>query len=339
MTNFSLKYRDFTYHVLNINLIALGNIVIDAWPGAMIRNNLLYAARQIEYENGDNFYSVINNLPLPEVHPLHKEMQGGFPRGFVIFPLSHTDMTPHPIRVKKHEHFSFSLVLIGNFARYCHAFIEAIRLMCERGFGKPIHPFQLLEIEEVRRNEKPVSVFSPACPDIAPLKKPFSLNMFTQNDYLSYSYLGIRYSIPTLLYTPRNKKDRTTSFQDKMNGFPSFYQLVRSVCYRLIKLYALYIAPDDTEGYLELQHGMEDYLNEASRAILLEANLKMTVMRSTLKKENTERIQLPGYVGELIFEGDFEKYLGLLLFARNLGVGKDTSYGLGKFEIFESTTG
>lgn len=331
MDTFAQMCSGLSYHILNVNLLVLEDTSFDSWIGASIRNNFLYASQKLELEKGDTLFSLINKIPICEDHPLFKAVSGGATRGYLIIPTSHTEV-PAPFTLKKHERLSFSLVLIGNLADYYQAFIQAIRQMCELGLGKPRCPFLFLDVCEEGADKKQRTIFSAAMNTPEALARGI---VFENPDVSVAKTLGIRYSMPTMLYSKRNKKDSKVSYQDKMNGFPSFYQLVRSVCFRLAKLYALYYKPDDPDGYTQLLNSIEDYLEDAEKVSLLSANIRKTMQMSTMRKENSNRIKLPGYVGELYFEGNFNMYSNLLNFAQNLGIGKDTSYGLGKFEVIE----
>jgi hypothetical protein len=56
MKNFLKQYGRFYYHRFEIRMIAVDNVVFDAWTGAAIRNNLLCAADKVHIEN-DNHLS------------------------------------------------------------------------------------------------------------------------------------------------------------------------------------------------------------------------------------------------------------------------------------------
>ena len=47
-------------------------------------------------------------------------------------------------------------------------------------------------------------------------------------------------------------------------------------------------------------------------------------------------MMMGGFIGPITFEGDFEVFLPFLLPGEYLHVGKGTSFGLGKYEIFRN---
>jgi hypothetical protein len=187
--------------------------------------------------------------------------------------------------------------------------------MCERGFGKPMTPFQLADIAETT---------------------PFSVSL---SDFLLSKNAGnpdeiaIRFLTPVILYRLKEKKNTQMSYQDKTNRFPSFYQLVRSSFSRLQKLYALYAEPNDCTPSLFDESFIESYLDTAGRPLLKSADIKHITLQNTQKKGKKNEMPLAGYVGEQKYTGAFQPYLPLLKFMTKIGVGNETVYGMGRFDV------
>ncbi|MCL2650331.1 MAG: CRISPR system precrRNA processing endoribonuclease RAMP protein Cas6 [Candidatus Azobacteroides sp.] len=294
---------------------ATADVAFDAWSGAIIRNNLLFAADKIRIQKTNrSLREEIDSFPLNEEHPLYKELKDGFPKSYVLTDFSHIQS---PAFIRKDEIFSFSLLLVGNFNDYRFYFFEAIREMCERGFGKPITPFQLLDISEN------------------------SLSPVTLSDFMSEktddcrSEITIRFLTPVILYRLKEKKNKQLSFQDKSNRFPSFYQLVRSTYLRLQKLSALYVEPAACSSLPFEEMQIESCLENAGRPLLQSANIQYVSLPNTQKKEMKNEMPLAGYVGEQKYVGHFQDYLPLLQFMEKLGVGNETVYGMGRYEVKE----
>lgn len=315
------------YHRLDICLSPMDDIRVDAWLGAVLRNNLMYAAESVEVKAGCSLRNMIDTLPLPEEHPLYKELSGGFPKGFVLSLQSHMDTH----FIGKGEKILFSLVLVGSYTGYYDYFMEAIRKMCARGFGNPMVPLELIDIYEKHPYAGNWQVAVGYSLKLNPLCHPVKLSHFLQETQgVRGQEIGIRYETPTLLVNSRAKTNKEVSYQDKLNGFPSFYQLVRSVAFRVEKLAMLYACPDN----IDFHSRIEADLGNAASLTLISASLNRTVLKRTAKKGRTERMPLPGYTGEVIFSGEFREYLPLLLFASDLGVGDNTVYGFGKYSLF-----
>lgn len=76
----------------------------------------------------------------------------------------------------------------------------------------------------------------------------------------------------------RNRKTKSSQgYQSRMNQFPSFYQFMRSVVYRLITLNMLYINADAVASAEEI----DDFVSEAADTQLLRANIRYVTRNST----------------------------------------------------------
>jgi hypothetical protein len=75
MNNGLYVYKNLTYHCYKTQIAATEDVIFDAWVGAIIRNNLLYAAEKIRIQKtGRSLREQIDTLPLTETHPLYKEL-------------------------------------------------------------------------------------------------------------------------------------------------------------------------------------------------------------------------------------------------------------------------
>jgi len=82
-----------SYHRFDVQMTPIEDVVFDAWPGAVIRNNLLYAAEQIRIQKTNRtLREQIDYFPLADNHPLYHELKEGFPKGYVLTDFSHTEM-------------------------------------------------------------------------------------------------------------------------------------------------------------------------------------------------------------------------------------------------------
>jgi hypothetical protein len=276
----------------------------------------------------------IDAFPLDEAHPLYKELKDGFPRGYVLTDFSHFDLQSSSVQIRKNEVFSFSLLLIGNVNEYRSYFFQAVREMCARGIGKPRTPFLLLDISEKSLSGES-QVIAIAQTDLTEeLHCPIRLSDFIENNNPDkFSEITIRYQTPVILFRLKNKKNTQLSYQDKCNRFPSFYQLVRSAFFRLQKLHAIYVEPEKYVPELFEETLRETFLEKAGYPLLQSADIRYVALQNTQKKEKVNEMPLAGYVGEEIYAGYFREYVPLLLFMAELGVGNETVYGMGRYEI------
>ncbi|GHT12903.1 hypothetical protein FACS189426_17000 [Bacteroidia bacterium] len=334
MNAFLELYGQIYYHRMEIRMIAAADVVFDAWPGSVVRNNLLYAADKIFVEERNMpLRELIDTFPLNVEHPLYKELREGFPKGYVLTDFSHSDLSSS-VTIKKNEIFSFSLLLIGRFNDYKSYFFQAIREMCSRGIGKPLTPFLLLDISEKSLSGESQIVAVAQTNLTEELRYPIRLADFIQEEESDeFSEITLRYKTPVILFRLKNKKNTQLSYQDKSNRFPGFYQLVRSAFFRLQKLYAVYVEPTTYTPALFEETVTETYLEKAGYPLLQSANIRYVSLQNTQKKEKVNEMPLSGYVGEQVYSGYFQKYLPLLKFMEGLGVGNETVYGMGRYEV------
>ncbi len=342
------------YHHLEIRMVATSSTQWEAWSGAILRNNLLKAANQVIVNDKVNLLELIDHFPLTEIHPMYKELKEGFPKGYVIalpeeYLVAHSELSPkifgqkkrtilentqEGLYLKEGEIFKFSLFLIGNMSSYYQHFIHAIQLMCQQGMGHPQVPFSLIDICEKSYDGKLHLLTTGNNDQIKSLIYPIIFS-----DYQSFSEnkhktrIEITFLTPVVLFKQTMRKNPTLSYQDKSNGFPSFYQLVRSAVARILKLTMLYISPEKTDiDELSLAY-FEDWINYATHASLVLVDMYKTTLKNTSKKESANKMPLSGYIGKQIYEGYFNQFLPMLKFMEALGVGNETVYGLGRYLI------
>jgi hypothetical protein len=332
MTDFLLlPVNQLFYHRLDVRIAAVQDTRLDAWPGAIIRNNLLYAAEQIRIEEKGSLREKINQCPLNENHPLYKELVNGFPKGYVI---ALPDSCQPEEKIKKGDTICFSIYLIGSLSDYYAAFIEAIQLMCKQGMGHPVVPFVLVDVCE-RALDGELHLLRMGATDMSQkLIFPISYADFQSiQAHKDETVIEIEYLTPTILFKPVNKKNKSISFQDKSNGFPSAYQLVRSVLYRMFKLTILYVHPNDADIAKLLMDNIEEFIDYATNLSLVSADIQKVTLKNTLKKETENKMPLSGYVGIQRYEGYFNRFLPALRFMEALGIGNEVVYGMGRYKV------
>ena len=85
MKNFLRLFSQTHFQRFVIKMSATENVTLDAWSGAIIRNNLLYAAEQVRiHKTNRSLREQIDTFPLEDNHPLYKELKDGFPKGYVL---------------------------------------------------------------------------------------------------------------------------------------------------------------------------------------------------------------------------------------------------------------
>lgn len=321
------------FHELEISLVATAPAFIDGWLGAALRNNLHFASEHIITAPDTSLRKVINTLSISNIHPLYNELKGGFPKGFSLHVLSHQEAVSAS-HIQSGDIIRFSLLLIGEFSRYYTHLVKAVEWMCQNGLGHPRVPFSLQMIAE-RAADGSCFIWPPnwqmAPP---PLQHPVRVADYTHAKFREgETEIEIHYPVPMSLHTYAHQSRTPLSRQERHNGFPGFYQLVRSIAYRTLKLAALYTFPDNFCYYKEAEKQIEPFIQYAISVTLSSAHIQQVHLYSTPKEGKPDRIGFFGYTGHLTFSGYFNYYIPALLFARHIGVGYNTVYGLGGYEI------
>lgn len=319
------------YHHIEVRIAATFETNLAAWVGAILRNNLMYAAKQIYVMENVSLQEQIDRCSLDENHPMYKDLIDGFPKGYLI---ALPDTYSNELRLDKGELLCFSIYLIGKMDTFYREFIQAIRLMCQRGIGHPMVPFTVVDICE-KSLEGRIHLLSLGSDDLDDtLVYPISYwDYYTTYTHLKKTHIEINYITPVMLFKHTIKKDTSVSFQDKSNGFPSFYQLIRSTVARMVKLTILYINPAETDVSDLTMDALSDWIDYSTNLTLLAVDMQKKTLKNTPKKEVDNKMPLCGYVGNQEFEGDFNRYLPMLKFMEALGVGSETVYGMGRFRI------
>jgi CRISPR-associated endoribonuclease Cas6 len=106
---------------------------------------------------------------------------------------------------------------------------------------------------------------------------------------------------------------------------PAFHQLIKHLL-RRVSLLAYYHCD------IKLDLDFKSLIEESKTVQTVQSNLRWHDWERYSNRQRT-RMSLGGFVGDITFTGDFQKWLPLLRLGEYLHVGKATSFGLGKYEI------
>ena len=295
------------YCRLEIRFFAEREVRMAHWVGAVLRNNFLCAAENVCNGNGVSLRQLIEKLPLPENHFLYKQLAGGFPKGF-LFDCSGLPYDSPGFVFEAGRVYSVVLVLVGKCTEYRELFAEAVRRMLANGFGHPVVPMTLVNMTEMGA------------------LRPSSVSTGDESVNVELSFL----TPVCLTHLP---KEGGNGFQNKLNNFPSFYQFMRSLLYRLATLAVLYADADLFANRQQMDEWIERQTVFSMRALLLRADLRYEKRYSTPKKDCSGVYTMAGYTGRLVFGNVSAACLPVLAFASALGVGGNINYGLGSFRL------
>lgn len=299
--------KDLFSYRMDVRFFTDAPVQMRYWIGAVLRNRFLFAAESVHDENGMSLRSIIDTLTLPEDHFLYRQLRGGFPKGF-LFDCSSLPRRSSGFTLDAGRVYSFSLILIGSNIMYRPLFEEALRIMLDNGFGTPAVPMHLIEIN----------------PGEA---------MRMEDAWTGSGTVGISLEFKTPVCLMSNATRAGNGFQNKLNGFPSFYQFMRSLSYRLVTLGMLYSNGAVPGNKDEMDGIIEDYISASGEAVLASAEIVSRKCYSTPKKGKDTVYSMSGYTGRLCFDNVQAHYIPFIRFGSGFGVGMDINYGLGSFCI------
>lgn len=306
------------------------DVCLDAWIGAVFRNRFLYFADSVCDESGTSLRECLDELPLSQGHSYYNQMKGGFPKG-VFF-----DFREIPARCRKgnlcqNTIYTFYVVFIGTAVSRFPMVVQTLENMFADGVGHPQIPLSLVDIVEQDSDGENRLLYSGNSTFINMPENPVRISDY-ETDIDDYADVRLTFDTPTSLYQLKEKVQPELSYQHKMNGFPSFYQLVRSVTYRWATLSMLYGDFPDV-GIKELEKKVDEFVELSSLAILDEASLRRRKIHGTPKKEASQVYVMEGYEGEMTFRRVSCRYLPLLIWGMYAAVGNNVQYGMGNYSI------
>lgn len=210
--------------------------------------------------------------------------------------------------IEQGEELNFEFLLLGNAVKYVPSLVVALQNICRYGLGAQRYPFCLSRImnsQDQRLLWRNDTYYGMGAHDI---KLPF------------YELTDVTGTIIRLC-TPLRIRHKGQLLTDI-----SFQTLIRNIVSRIAALTERYGGTIDRE--------------EADRILLLAAEIKVT--KADLRLEHLERysnrlkekMDLSGLLGEVEFEGDLTPFIPWLLAAQILHVGRNTTFGMGRIEVF-----
>lgn len=322
------KLNDLYYHKLKVRFTTSKRIAMHYWFGAVLRNRFLKAADDICDDNGVSLRKLLDTFPLSSEHFMYKRLRGGFPKAFLF---RFDDFAPDldGFVIQPNLIYSFDLIIIGNYCNYVNLFAQAIDKMLNDGFGHPIQPLSLVDICE----DGDDGYLYCRGRQMGNLSYPKKISDLCSCGNLSNDRIGLE----ILLVTPMSLishpgKVAVDGYQARLNNFPSIYQILRSVCYRLVTLSALYCNSRQFNDFEEIDEAIENYIADVAPSLLISASISWRHCYSTPRKEG-ETYKMSGYMGRLVFSSVPSRYVPLLHFASALAVGNDVNYALGAYNV------
>jgi hypothetical protein len=229
---------------------------------------------------------------------------------------------PHPFIIEpyidskrifnKNENFNFNIIIIGReFLNFLSLFVLTFIEMGDIGIGKGRKKFKLTKVESEFDSQ---TIFD--------FNKGFLPQNFFKSDFEYEELPESEIDIINLNFiTPMRLVYRGKYVKDNID----FSILLRNIIRRFISLSFLYNDWVIDIPYYEL-------IQESKKIKVKESNLLWYDWERYSKRKD-ERIKLGGLVGNITFYGQITPFLPFLIIGKHIHVGKNTSFGLGKYEI------
>ena len=236
--------------------------------------------------------------------------------------LKNVEYIPHPFILEpsfnkkniylKNEKFEFNLILIGLKTNYYLPFyISAIIKMGQFGlFNNENSRFELEKIETIDLK----NVYS--------INEGFKFDFKFENDIKiineeipknSINEITINFLTPTRIVN-----------NGKYISEPSFYIYFKSILSRFISLSYIY-----NELIIEKPKDLIIH----SKKIKIKKSKLYWYDWETFSGRQKNIIKLGGIIGNIIYEGDIKPFLPFIIIGKYIHIGKNTSYGLGKYNF------
>lgn len=305
------------FHKYKINLKPEDLIHLPEYKGSALRGVFGYALRRIacviKMSRCDNcmlrhkcVYSAIMETPVPEGHPNHRKYKNA-PHPYIIIP---------PFTRKRYfnpdDSLSFDIVLIGKANDYLPYFVYTFTEMGRIGIGKERGKFDVTSVEALDSGGAKTKIFNGA--DNILIQ---SENRIDYTSFLNEKFTGDEITIS--FETPVRIK-----VNDRLSSNIPFNLLIRRLSERAFLLAHLHCDAElgNFEGFAKGSENVETVKNK----------LRWVDWERYSTRQQT-KMTFGGWVGEVTYKGDFQKYLPLLKLGEHIHVGKATTFGLGKYRI------
>lgn len=219
------------------------------------------------------------------------------------------------LRYLPDDSFMFHLLLFGDTTLKLPYFIHAAKLMGENGFGR--RAGGLFTINSVRCGE--TIIYSE---EDQILRQPPIMDLhccIDSNEVHSSVRLKVYFQTPLRL-----------KYENRLASQLPFHLLIRACLRRISMLLSSFDAGEPIIDYTGI-------VSDAQRIPILKSNLRRLDWKGYSFRQKQE-IHLGGIVGDVSYEGNLSRFLPLIKFCRHTHIGKQTTFGLGRFDLEATET-
>ena len=299
----------------DVNLKAISTIVMPPYAGSTLRGGFGHAFRKMVCTQGpidcrDCALKAVCPYPyIFETAPFEGAQQlrtyGDVPRPFVIDPLDTRG------EYRRGESFRFRLTLIGRAIDYLPYFMVSFRELGEFGIGKGRGRFQLSQV----LTDEGESIYD-------------GETQIVQNCSNALSFGEIRdkaASLPTDPLTVHLLNPARITHKGQLTDKLPFHLFWRRLIGRISALAYFHCGES-----LELD--FKGFIAQAETVETVESSLRWKDWTRYSSRQN-QKMQFGGLVGSVTYAGDFAQFLPFVGLGAFLHVGKNATFGLGKFRV------
>jgi len=202
---------------------------------------------------------------------------------------------------------NFQLILFGLAVNFISYFIYAFEQLAEQGLGRPRTPFQLIGVYQDNR-----LLYDSLKSAIVHQSTEGRINLAANGDKIA-KQVRITFLTPTRI-----------TLRGKLCRRPGFDIIIRSLLRRLLLLSYFHDQP------IEIDHRF--LINAAQRVQLKDAVLAGADWEHFSRRQN-RTVEYTGITGWAIYAGDLKQFLPILRAGEILHIGKNTTFGMGKYKL------
>ncbi len=308
---------------LQVNIKAIDRINLPLNPGSAIRGFFGFMFKRIvcsDYQkecskcllNQNCAYSYIFETPVPDNSEVMRKYEH-IPKPFVLFP----PLTKGGIIQQNSETF-LKLTIIGKAISYLPYFVYTLINLGDHGIGRKRAKFEIKDIAHLNSTEKDSIIYRKGDEKVFfdPSKIDYTL-LERYIDKLSEKTELVFYFLSPLRITYDGKNLQPESLE--------FHNIIRVLLRRVFLLSKFH-----TSSPLDID--FKDLIEKSQDIKKLHSDLFWYNLRRHSSRQH-RFINMGGIMGNAVFQGDFKPFLPFLVLGTYINMGKNTTFGLGKFDV------
>ena len=309
------QLQNFRLARYRLTLTALATITMPPYAGSTLRGGFGHAFRKMVCTQGpidcrDCTLKAVCPYPyIFETAPFEGAQQlrtyGDVPRPFVIDPLDTRG------EYRRGESFSFQLTLIGRAIDYLPYFLVSFRELGEMGIGKGRGRFQLAHV----RTDDGESIYDGDTQMVHNLDNARSFDDIQRETE----------SQPTEELTLRLLTPTRITYEGELTDQLPFHVFWRRLIGRISALAYFHCGES-------LEMDFKGLIEKAKSVEMTDSTLRWKDWTRYSSRQD-RKMQLGGLVGHATYAGDLEAFVPFVMLGAFLHVGKNATFGLGKYRI------